>query len=286
MPLSPTDLRGLLHLGAVHGDEARAEAVEAGEILVAGRLVDGALGAELGLQRHDRDAVRLDAAVAAALAHGRVDEHALVGIGEQAALAAAALLGGAGLVVDQHGDARHLAQLLLQALQLAAVVDRHALRDGAERILVRLVGDDDDLLDALGQHLVDDHRHGHAAVERLAAGHGHGVVVEDLEGHVDAGRPRRADGQAAGVDVGAVAQVLEHVRRLGEGRLADPVGALAAHLGEPFGVAVHPVRHVVAADAGVGARALGHDGRGVVRAARAEIGDAGGGLRGRRAGCP
>ena len=62
----------------------------------------------------DGDAVRLDAAVAAALAHGRIDEHALVGIGEQAALAAAALLGRAGLVVDQHGDARHLAQLLLQ----------------------------------------------------------------------------------------------------------------------------------------------------------------------------
>ena len=103
---------------------------------------------------------------------------------------------------------------------------------------------------------LSDHRHGHAAVERLAAGHGDGVVVEDLEGHVDAGRPRGADGQAARVDVGAVAEVLEHVRRLGERRLADPVGALPAHLGEPFGAAVHPVRHVVAADAGVGARAL------------------------------
>ena len=45
-------LARLLHLGAVHRDEARAEAVEAGEILVAGRLVDGALGAELGLERH------------------------------------------------------------------------------------------------------------------------------------------------------------------------------------------------------------------------------------------
>ncbi len=121
-------------------------------------------------------------------------------------------------------------------------------------------------------------RHGHAAVERLAAGHGDGVVVEDLEGHVDAGRARGADGEAARVDVGAVAEVLEHVRRLGEGRLADPVGAFAAHLGEAFGGAVHPVRHVVAADAGVGARALGNDGRGVVRAARAEVGDADGGL--------
>ena len=271
-------LAGLLDLGAVHGDEARAEAVEAGEVLVAGGLVDGALGAELGLERHHRHAVRLDAAVAAALAHRRVDEHALVGIGEQAALAAPALLGRAGLIVDQDRHARHLAQLLLQGLDLAAVVDRHALRDGAEGILVRLVGDDDHLVDALRQHLVDDHRHGHAAVERLAAGHGHGVVVEDLEGHVDAGRARGADGEAAGVDVGAVAQVLEDVRGLGEGRLADPVAALPAHLGEALGRAVHPVRHVVAADAGIGARAFGHDGGGVVRAARAEIGDAHGGF--------
>ncbi len=84
------------------------------------------------------------------------------------------------------------------------------------------------------------------------------------------------------MDVGAVAQVLEHVLGLGEGRLADPVGALAAHLGEPLGAAVHPVRHVVAADAGIGARALRHDGGGVVRAAGAEIGDAGGGFRGLR----
>ena len=85
---------------------------------------------------------------------------------------------------------------------------------------------------------------------------------------------RGADRQAARMQVGAVAEVLEHVPALRERRLADPVGALAAHLRPAFGVAVHPLRHVVAADAGVGARALGHDGRGVVRAARAEIGDA------------
>ena len=40
---------------AFDGDEARAEAVEAGEVLVAGRLVDGALAAELGLDRRRRE---------------------------------------------------------------------------------------------------------------------------------------------------------------------------------------------------------------------------------------
>ena len=74
--------------------------------------------------------------------------------------------------------------------------------------------------------------------------------------------------------VGAVAEVLENVVALGERRLADPVGALAAHLGEAERLALHPLRHVVAADAGIGAAAFRHARRCVVRTARAEIRDA------------
>ena len=119
-----------------------------------------------------------------------------------------------------------------------------------------------------------DLRHGQAAVVLLPAGHGDGVVVEDLVGDVDAGGDRGADRQRAGMVVGAVADVLEHVVARRERRLADPVGALAAHMGEAERRAVHPLHHVVAADAGIGAAALGHDGRGIVRAAGAEIGRA------------
>src|SRR5690606_32319028 len=43
------------------------------------------------------------------------------------------------------------------------------------------------------------------------------------------------------------------------------------HLREAFGGAVHPLDHVMAADARVGAHALGHDRRGIVRAAGAEV---------------
>src|SRR5690606_14938386 len=82
----------LARLAAVHGDEARAEALDAAEVLVAGRLVDLALAPELGFLRQHRDAERLHAAVAAAFADQRVDRHALVGIRQLAALAAAALL--------------------------------------------------------------------------------------------------------------------------------------------------------------------------------------------------
>ena len=120
------DALGLADLGAVHRDEGRAEAVEAGEILVAARLVDLALAAELGLDRLDRDAVRLHAAIAAALADQFVDDHPLVGIGKGAALAPAALFGRAGLVVDQHRDALDLAQLALDLVQVVAVMDRRS----------------------------------------------------------------------------------------------------------------------------------------------------------------
>ena len=128
-------------------------------------------------------------------------------------------------------------------------------------IFPRLVGDDDDLLRALGRDLARDDRHGEAAVVALAAGHRHGVVEQNLVGDVGVRGDGGANRQVAGVVVGAVAEILENVPAFRERRLADPVGALAAHLRVAERRAVHPLRHVMAADAGVGAHALGHDGR-------------------------
>ena len=247
------------------------------------RLVDRALAAELGLERLDRDAVRLLRAVAAALADQLVDEDALRRVGELAALAPAPLLGGAGLVVDQHGEARRVAELALDRVEVVAVADLDARREaGAHRVFLGLVGDHHDALGALrpppgwlicGTVML--------ALGGLAAGHRDGVVEEDLVGDVDAGRRRGADREQAANGIGAVAEVLEDVLLAGERRLADPVGAFAAHVGAGRGAARrHPDRHGVAADAGAGAAALGHLGRGVVRAARAEEGRA---LRLRRA---
>src|SRR5690606_19697019 len=113
----------LPQLAAMDSDEGRAEAVEAGEILIAGGLVDAPFAAELGLDRLHGDAVRLDPAIAAALADELVDDDALVGIGEGAALAATPLLGRAGLVVEQHRDALHLAQIALHGVEIVAVMD-------------------------------------------------------------------------------------------------------------------------------------------------------------------
>src|SRR4029453_11405555 len=95
-------------------DERRAVAVQAGEVLVAGRLVDLGLAPELGVHRLHGEAVGLGAAVAAAFADALVDEDALDRLGDLPALALAAQLSGALLVVDQDGHALHPRQFLLR----------------------------------------------------------------------------------------------------------------------------------------------------------------------------
>src|SRR5690606_1479861 len=81
---------GLAQRAAQHRDEARAEALHAGEILVARRLIYPALAAQRGLAPLHRHSLRLLAAIGAAIAHLIVVQYALCGVGEGAALAATA----------------------------------------------------------------------------------------------------------------------------------------------------------------------------------------------------
>ena len=132
-----------------------------------------------------------------------------------------------------------------------------------------IVREHDDGLHAFAAYLAGDVGHGEGAVHRLAARHRDRVVVENLVGDVDLRGHRLANRQRAGMEVGAVAQILEDVFLVGERCLPAPGHAFAAHLGKGVGVAVHPGDHVVAADAGHGPRAFRHHGGAVVRATRA-----------------
>src|ERR1051325_11420956 len=130
----------------MHGHETRAETLEAGKILVAARLVDRALAAEFGLDRHDRQAVRGRRAVAAAFANQIVDKDPLRRVRKTAALATATFFGGAGLVVNDRRDAVDLAQFALHPIEFVAVTHARAVRElRSGRTFVRLVADDDDL---------------------------------------------------------------------------------------------------------------------------------------------
>ena len=261
---------------AADTDEAGAKALGAGIVLVAAGLVDAALAPMRRLVRQHGDAIALHRAVAAALAHGLIDEQAQVRVHQFTLFAAPALLGGAGLLVDQHGDAGHLAQAALHRVELVAVVEFGV--GGETRanrcVLGDVVADDHDALHAFGLDLARNRVDADHAVHRLAAGHGHRVVEQDLVGQRGLGGHGLAYRQVARVVVSAVAQVLEHVGRAREARMRHPVHALATHLYQAGGAAVHPVGHEVAANAGARRRAFGHLGAGVVRAAGAEIGHA------------
>src|SRR5260221_256759 len=83
------------------------------------------------------------------------------------------------------------AQLALHEVEFVAVPHRSAVGEfGPERIFVVFVGDDDDRPDPFGGELTGYDRYGQAAIERLAPGHRHRVVEEDLVGHVDVGGDR------------------------------------------------------------------------------------------------
>jgi len=203
----------------------------------------------------------LTPAIAAAFAHELVDDHPLVGIGEPPALPAATLLRGASLVIDQYGNAGDRGELLLDRDQLVAVMNRQPARPLLVLgVFPRLVGHDNDAPSAFGRHLARDFRHRQSALVGLAAGHCDRVVEQDFVSDVHAGGDRGADGQVAGMIVGAVTKILKDMGTLGERRLADPVRALPAHLRVAQCRAVHPLRHVVATDAGISAHALRHDG--------------------------
>src|SRR5690606_19666797 len=167
-----TDAGRLLQLAALDRDKAGAETAHAGEIFVAAGLVDGALAAGVGFLGQDRQAVGLDAAVAAALAYVGVNHHPLVGVGHGAALTATTFFGGAGLIVDDYRAAFDLPQFPLNRVQVVAVVEGGAVgkvRPG--RVLVDVVTDHGDSANTLAVKLVTDLLHSECAVHRLAAGH-------------------------------------------------------------------------------------------------------------------
>ena len=93
-------------------------------------LVDLALAAELGLDAAARRRSCSAREQSPQPSQTRlVDEEAPRRIDQLALLAAAALLGGAGLLVDQHRHAGHLAQAALHRVELGAVVELGAGRE-------------------------------------------------------------------------------------------------------------------------------------------------------------
>ncbi len=87
--------------------------------------------------------------VTAALAYQRIDEHPLVGVHHLLFLAAAALLGSTGLVVDDCRDAGDLAQFTLHRVHQGPFLDPGAGWHADGQHARWILGDDDDGADPL-----------------------------------------------------------------------------------------------------------------------------------------
>src|ERR1700728_1090477 len=154
----------------MHGHEARAKSLDAGEILVAARLVDTPLAPEFRFQRLDRHAIGDAPAIAATFADLRIDEGALGRVGPFAALAQAPALGRAGLVVHDDRHTLEFAKFTLRLIHRVAMAKAHAVGQRDASVSVRIVRNERHLLYALGGKLLEDLNRRHAALDRLSAG--------------------------------------------------------------------------------------------------------------------
>src|SRR5579883_3241887 len=109
-------------------DQGWAETIETRIILVAARLIDHPLAAELGFERLHRDAVRFNPAIPTALADEFIDEDPLWRIRQFLLFAAAAFFCRAGLIVNQHRNAGRCRELALHMIEFMAVLDHEPFR--------------------------------------------------------------------------------------------------------------------------------------------------------------
>src|SRR3546814_498033 len=106
------------------------------------RSVDGSLAAEFGLHRDDGQAIGSARAIPAPFADQVVDHHGHLRIRRHPPLAQPPQLGRAGLVVDENGDARDVAQLALDLVQARTRTNGDPFAERARGILVRVVSHD------------------------------------------------------------------------------------------------------------------------------------------------
>src|SRR3984885_9473422 len=152
-------------------NEARTEALDAGEILVAARLVDAPLAPEFRFQGLDRHAIGDASAISAAFADLRIDEGANGRVGPFAALAQAPPLGRARLVVQYDRDAVEFAKFTLRLIHRVAMAKANAVGQRDARVALGLVSDERHFLHAFRREFGKDLDRRHAALNWLSTSH-------------------------------------------------------------------------------------------------------------------
>ncbi len=89
------------------------------------------------------------------------------------------------------------------------------------------------------QQLVHHIDGANALLDRLAASHGHRIVIQDFVGNIGFGGHRGANSQNARVGVSTVTHVLEHVRGVYKVTDTGPAGTFVAHGQKLHGITIH-----------------------------------------------
>ena len=190
----------------------------------------------------------MHAAVTATFAYQVVDQHAHCRIDHGSALAAAALFGGTGLVINDDGATFDLTHFALHLIEQSAVVDIDVSHQVSAIVFFWLIGHDGNALSAFCAHALRNLQGGvalRALTNRLTTCHRHGIVVQNFVSDVDACRDTLAHRQDTAVEIGAVANIRKNMLVIHKWLLSHPWRSFATHLGKPRRTAVHPQGHEV-----------------------------------------
>ena len=215
------------------------------------------------------------ATIAATFADPLVDHDPFGRRRDPVTFAQPALIGGTGLIVQEHRHPTNFGQHDLSLDNTVAIPDFHRIWQSDRVVGANVVGGDQHLLHALRQQDSCHRWHIGGPLSVLATGHRDDPVDQDLEGHIGSGGNRGAHGQLATVGVCSIAHVLDQMGRVNERFHPDPLRAFVAHAGDADDVAdafgIHHGDHRRTADACSNDRAVGHLGAGVVGATGTEI---------------
>src|SRR5579872_961959 len=222
-------------------------------------------------------AIGLADTIPAAFTNSFVDYDADGGFFQFAAASQAALFRGALLIVNNCCYAGNFFQRSHDIRQIVTVAQLGTGGQGDARVFGNIVGENDDLLDALGFEFARQGGNGQCAAGLLSASHCDRTVIENLVRDIYAGCNRGLYGERTGMKVSAIADVLKDMFALDERRHANPRSSLSTHMGQESvsaaGLRLRG-RHPVTADASSRYLVIEHQRGAVVRASRAERGRA------------
>ena len=147
----------------------------------------------------------------------------------------------AGLVIDENSGAFDLPEFALQRIHFITMVKRNRRRKQAFiLVFFRLVANHRDASGALGINLVSDSRHAEFAIDGLTARHRGRVVIEYFISDIYTRGDRLANRHIAGMEIRALAEILENMAIAQITRLADPADTFPTHLNQRRCLAIHP----------------------------------------------